>query len=563
MSQSNSRRKFIRNFSLGTMAVSTLPLTACGGDSGPNANVQISYAHGVASGDPLSDRVILWTRITSSSTDDVEVGWTIAEDSAFSKVVNSGVVTTGASKDYTVKVDATGLAPNRNYYYRFRAHEVESPVGRTKTLPTGSVAQARFAVFSCSNYPAGYFNVYAEAAKMNDIDVALHLGDYIYEYAASGYASAEAAAMGRVSQPANEIITLSDYRRRYAQYRSDADLQAVHARMPFIAVWDDHELTNDTWREGAENHDPATEGLFLARKQMAVQAYHEWMPIRVADASKPDRIYRSFDFGNLLSLHMLDTRVIGRDKQLAYASYVNADKSFNTAAFTADVSNPNRQLMGAEQVSWLQGQMSKSTATWQMLGQQVLMARMNLPAPMVLAGGYPTYLNLAIKARNNPASLTDAERAQLAGPSVPYNLDAWDGYPAARETVLTMAKNLNKNLVVLAGDTHNAWASDLADVNGVAVGVEFGVPSVSSPGFETYFPKEDPATVAGGMEQLIGPLVYAETATRGFTIVTVTPTETRAEYRYVNTIKSKTYTATTGKVLRMLPGAGNRKLIAS
>ncbi|WEF32170.1 alkaline phosphatase D family protein [Pseudoduganella chitinolytica] len=562
MTQSNSRRKFIRNFSLGTVAVSALPLAACGGDGGPNTNVQVSYAHGVASGDPLADRVILWTRITSSSKDDVEVGWSIAEDSAFTKVVASGVVTTGAAKDYTVKVDATGLASNRNYYYRFRAHEVDSPVGRTKTLPTGSVTQARFAVFSCSNYPAGYFNVYAEAAKLDDVDVALHLGDYIYEYAASGYASSDAAAMGRTSQPANEIVTLSDYRRRYQQYRSDADLQAVHARLPFITVWDDHELTNDTWRDGAENHDPATEGLFLARKQMAIQAYHEWMPTRVADASKPDRIYRSFDFGNLLSLHMLDTRVIGRDKQLAYAGYVNADKSFNTAGFTADVANPQRQLMGAEQVTWLQGQMSKSTATWQMLGQQVLMARMNLPAPMVLAGGYTTYLALAVKARNNPGSLTPAEQAQLNGPTVPYNLDAWDGYQAAREAVLNMAKSMNKNLLVLAGDTHNAWASDLADVNGNAVGVEFGVPSVSSPGFESYFPTVDPALVAAGMEQLIGPLVYAETASRGFTVVTVTPTETRAEYRYVSTIKSKTYTATTGKVLRTLPGAANRKLIA-
>ncbi|WUR13122.1 alkaline phosphatase D family protein [[Empedobacter] haloabium] len=562
MTQSNSRRKFIRNFSLGTVAVSTLPLAACGSDSGPNTNVQVSYAHGVASGDPLADRVILWTRVTSSSSDDVEVGWSVAEDSAFTKVVSSGVVTTGAAKDYTVKVDATGLAPNRSYYYRFRAHEVDSPVGRTKTLPTGSVTQARFAVFSCSNYPAGYFNVYAEAAKLDDVDVALHLGDYIYEYAASGYASADAAAMGRTSQPANEIITLSDYRRRYQQYRSDADLQAVHARLPFITVWDDHELTNDTWREGAENHDPATEGLFLARKQMAIQAYHEWMPTRVADASKPDRIYRSFDFGNLLSLHMLDTRVIGRDKQLAYAGYVNADKSFNTAGFTTDVANPQRQLMGAEQVTWLQGQMSKSTATWQMLGQQVLMARMNLPAPMVLAGAYTTYLALAVKARNNPGSLTAAEQAQLNGPTVPYNLDAWDGYQAARETVLNMAKAMNKNLVVLAGDTHNAWASDLTDLNGNAVGVEFGVPSVSSPGFESYFPTVDPTLVAAGMEQLIGPLVYAETASRGFTVVTVTPTETRAEYRYVSTIKSKTYTATTGKVLRTLPGAAHRKLIA-
>ncbi|HEX7984380.1 MAG TPA: alkaline phosphatase D family protein [Duganella sp.] len=558
MTLSNSRRKFIRNFSIGTAAIS---LTACGGD---NPSYQpITFAHGVASGDPLPDRVILWTRVTAApGADDMDVGWMVAEDSAFTKTVASGTARAGATADYTVKVDATGLSANRAYYYRFRCQGVDSPVGRTKTLPTGAVTRARFAVFSCSNYPAGYFNVYGDAAKFDDIDVGLHLGDYIYEYAAGGYASQNAASLGRVSQPATEIITLTDYRRRYQQYRTDPDLQAVHARIPFIAVWDDHELANDTWRDGAENHTPATEGLWSARRMMAIQAYQEWMPIRVPDAARPDRIYRSFDFGNLLSLHMLDTRVIGRDKQLAYASYAGADGSFNSAAFTADVSNPARQLMGTEQTTWLQGQMAKSTATWQILGQQVLMARMLLPAPMVLtATGYAAYLAIAAKVQAGVA-LTDAEQQQLAAPKVPYNLDAWDGYQAARETVLNMARTLNKNLVVLAGDTHNAWASDLADVNGQAVGVEFGVPSVTSPGFEGYFPTAAPAMVAAGMEQLIGPLQYAETASRGFVVLTVTPGETRAEYRYVDTVQSKTYTATVGKTLRMLPGAANRKIVA-
>jgi len=560
MSQSNSRRKFIRTFSLGTVAVSTIPLAACGGSDSSDRSA--GFAHGVASGDPLADRVILWTRVTATGSGDVDVGWEISEDSDFARPVASGIVTTGADKDYTVKVDATGLGANRSYYYRFGCLGVLSPVGRTRTLPTGSVSRVRFAVFSCSNYPAGYFNVYADAAKFDDIDVGLHLGDYIYEYAAGGYASQNAASMGRVSQPATEIITLSDYRLRYQQYRTDPDLQAVHARMPFITVWDDHELTNDTWRDGAENHDPATEGLWAGRRQMAIQAYHEWMPIRQPDPARPDRIYRSFDFGNLLSLHMLDTRVIGRDKQLAYASYVNADRSFNAAAFTADVSNPARQLMGAEQTSWLQGQMSKSSATWQILGQQVLMARMLLPAPMVLGTtGYMAYFAIADKLRSG-AALTSAEQQQLAAPPVPYNLDAWDGYGAAREAVLNMARSLGKNLVVLAGDTHNAWASDLQDTAGRAVGVEFGVPSVTSPGFEGYFPTAAPATVAAGMEQLIGPLVYAETASRGFVVLTVTPSETRAEYRYVDTIRSRTYKAVVGKTLRTLPGAANRKLVA-
>jgi alkaline phosphatase D len=562
MTPSTSRRKFLRNFSLGTVAAAAIPLSACGGDDDTQYE-SITFAHGVASGDPLTDRVILWTRITAPGADDLDVGWMVAQDSDFTLIVASGTTRTGAASDYTVKVDATGLAANRHYYYRFRCQGIDSPVGRTKSLPTGAVAQVKLAVFSCSNYPAGYFNVYAEAAKLDDLDAGLHLGDYIYEYAADGYASDNAAAMGRVSQPATEIITLSDYRRRYQQYRSDTDLQAVHAKMPFITVWDDHELSNDTWREGAQNHDPATEGLWAARRLMAIQAYHEWMPKRLPDAGKPDRIYRSFDFGNLLSLHMLDTRVIGRDKQLAYASYVAADRTFNSAAFTADVSAPARQLMGAEQVTWLRGQMTKSTATWQVLGQQVLMARMLLPAPMVLGTtGYAAYFAIAAKVRAGLA-LTAAEQQQLAAPPIPYNLDAWDGYGAARETVLAMAKTLDKNLVVLAGDTHNAWVSDLADANGVAVGVEFGVPSVTSPGFEEYFPTADPAVVAAGMEQLIGPLQYADTAQRGFAVLVITPTETRAEFRYVSTVESTTYTPITGRTLRTLPGAANRRIVSA
>ncbi|MFC0253054.1 alkaline phosphatase D family protein [Massilia consociata] len=559
MTQSNSRRKFIRNFSLGTVAVATIALAGCGGDS---SHRSVSFAHGVASGDPLADRVILWTRVTAAGTGDIDVAWEVAEDSAFTRTVASGITSTGGARDFTVKVDATGLAANRSYYYRFGCEGAVSPVGRTKTLPTGAVSRVRFAVFSCSNYPAGYFNVYADAAKFDDIDVGLHLGDYIYEYAAGGYASQNAASMGRVSQPANEIITLSDYRLRYQQYRTDPDLQAVHARIPFITVWDDHELANDAWRDGAENHTPETEGLWTGRRQMAIQAYYEWMPIRQLDPARPDRIYRSFDFGNLLSLHMLDTRVIGRDKQLAHAAYAGADGSFNGAAFMADVSDPARQLLGQEQTAWLQGQMSRSTATWQVLGQQVLMARMLLPAPMVLdATGYMAYFAIAAKLQAGVA-LTAAEQQQLAATPVPYNLDAWDGYQAARETVLNMARTLNKNLVVLAGDTHNAWASDLLDAGGRAVGVEFGVPSVTSPGFEVYFPTVAPATLGGGLEQLIGPLQYAETASRGFVVLTVTPTDTRAEYRYVNTVTSKTYTASVRKTLRTLPGPGNRKIVA-
>ncbi|MFZ6815698.1 alkaline phosphatase D family protein [Undibacterium sp. Rencai35W] len=556
-----SRRQFIRDFTFGTVAVSSaLSLAACGGGNGNNLTV--NFLHGVASGDPQSDKVIIWTRLTPSASQDLDVTWEMASDDQFTRIVKSGSFTTTAARDFTVKVDVTGLSASTVYFYRFTYGTARSATGRTKTLPTGSVSQVKLAVFTCSNYPAGYFNVYAEVAKLNDIDAAIHLGDYIYEYQRDGYASQDAASLNRLVDPKNEIITLTDYRSRYAQYRTDGDLQAMHAALPLIAIWDDHEFANDAWTGGAENHDPATEGPFSARRAAALQAYNEWMPIRLPDTTKNDRIYRSFDFGNLVSLHMLDTRLIGREQQLSYTNYISASGAFDAVKFTTDISNPARQLMGAEQTSWLQSQLGKSTATWQILGQQVLMARMNIPAPLVLqAINFSDYTALLVKAQTAPATLTAAEKQILAQPSIPYNLDAWDGYAAARETVFATAKALDKNLIALAGDTHNTWASDLADLSGNAVGVEFGVTSVTSPGFEEIFPKEDPAKVAGGLEQIIGPLVYAETKSRGFMIVTATPTEARAEWRYVSTVKSKTYTVVPGKTLKTLPGAANRKLL--
>ena len=564
MSSQNSRRQFIRDFTFTTVAVSgSLALSACGVNH--LIPTSVSFLHGVASGDPLSDRVMLWSRVSPSNAPegkDIDITWEVASDDQFTKIIKTGSVATNAARDYTVKVDVNGLSANTAYFYRFSFDTTRSPVGRTKTLPVGSVAQVKMVVFTCSNYPAGYFNVYAEVAKLTDVDVAIHLGDYIYEYPRDGYASQDAAALNRLVEPKNEIITLSDYRSRYAIYRTDPDLQAMHAKLPLISIWDDHEFANDTWLAGAENHDPVTEGPFSARRAAALQAYNEWMPIRLPDASKNDRIYRSFDFGNVVSLHMLDTRLIGRDKQLSYASYINASGAFDAASFGADMANPARQLMGAEQTSWLQGQLAKSTATWQILGQQVLMARMNIPAPLVLGQiSFTDYTNLLGKAQQAPATLTTAEKQILAQPAIPYNLDAWDGYAVARETVFGTAKAMNKNLIALAGDTHNTWASDLTDMNGVAVGVEFGVTSVTSPGFEEVFAKEDPAKVASGLEQIIGPLVYAETKNRGFMIVTATPTQASAEWRYVSTVKSKTYTMVPGKTLKTLPGAANRKLL--
>ena len=569
-----SRRRFIRNLAVGGVAVgSGLALSACGGGSGDdddNEEVQVAFAHGVASGDPLADRVILWTRATPAREAALQLQWQVATDAAFTNIVRSGTVDTSAERDYTVHVDATGLSAATVYHYRFLHGQTVSPAGRTKTLPTGAVSQVRMAVFSCANYPAGYFNVYAEAARLSDLDVTVHLGDYIYEYARGGYADDNAGELGREVLPATEIVALADYRMRHAQYKTDPDLQALHAAAPMIAVWDDHEITNDTWRDGAENHQPETEGEYAARKAAALQAYFEWMPVRRPDPTS-DRIYRSFDFGTLLSLHMLDTRITGRDEQLALQSYIGADGSFDGTAFAADVGDPQRQLLGAAQTEWLQQRLQASTATWQVLGQQVLMGRMQLPAPILfnlLTGGQQgvsleAYFALVQKAQTAPGTLTPEEQAVLAQPALPYNLDAWDGYAAARETVLGMASALDKNLVVLAGDTHNAWASDLDTQAGQAVGVEFAAPSVSSPGFEAYLPTVEPQQLAGAVQQLIGPLQYADTSRRGFMVVTATAGECRADWHYVSTIESRSYTASVGHSLKVLPGAANRRLVAA
>ncbi|WP_287985021.1 alkaline phosphatase D family protein [Diaphorobacter sp.] len=557
------RRRFVRQITLGAAALGTLPLAACGG--GDDDAPAVQFAHGVASGDPLADRVMLWTRVTPPAdfSAEIPVQWEVASDAAFASIVARGEVRTSAARDYTVKVDATGLKPATAYHYRFKAFEATSPTGRTRTLPTGSVAQVKLAVFSCANYPAGYFNVYADAARRGDLlDATVHLGDYLYEYGQGGYASGNAAALSRLSQPANEILSLADYRTRHAQYRTDADLQALHAAAPMIAVWDDHEIANDTWMNGAENHQ-AAEGSFAARKAVALQAYHEWMPTRNA---QPDVIYRSFAFGNLLALHMLDTRVVGRDAQVDYAAFFKPG-GFDAAGFTAAVGNPARQLLGTAQTQWLQQQMTASSATWQMLGQQVLMGRMNIPAPILMETLQPgsgvtvsRYAAIVAKARTAPATLTPEEQAILAQPSIPYNLDAWDGYQAARETVLGMARAMNKNLVVLAGDTHNAWASELNDMNGNPVGVEFATSSVSSPGFEEYLPNENPATLSAALLQLVEPLKYCDTARRGYMVVTATATECRAQWVYVNTITSRQFTTSAETTLAVQAGTPGRLL---
>jgi alkaline phosphatase D len=561
MTLTSSRRDFLFQLAaISAVVGGGATLSGCGGAD----DAEPEFLFGVASGDPLADRVILWTHARIPGGDGpVPLRWEVAEDAAFAVLVASGDVTANSATGHTAKADAIGLAPGRSYHFRFRANGTRSPVGLTRTLPT-STTEVKIAVFSCSNYPAGYFNVYAEAAR-SDAQYALHLGDYIYEYNATGYASSGAAALGRSSQPANELLTLADYRLRHAQYKSDPDAKTLHARMPMIAEWDDHEIANDAWKEGAENHDPATEGSFAARRAAALQAYHEWMPIRTG--ADPSRIYRSFNFGSLVSLHMLDSRLLGRDLQIDITELAGLAGPTAQAAATAAFSSPTRQMLGSEQLTWLQGQMAASSATWQVLGQQVLMGRMEFPVSVlsalntsdtspaaVAAAAVP--VNAYLTAKATPAAQRTPAQAALMNPALNpllgYNLDAWDGYLAARETVLGTALQLRKKLVTLAGDTHNAWHSSLTlkglgnpALAGVKVGEEFATTSVSSPGLESFLALPTPQ-VKAIFEGVVDDLMWIDPSRRGFLKMTFTAAEAKGEWVFVDTITNRSYQASVG-----------------
>lgn len=562
MPNSISRRELIQK-SLASFGALSLPvsLTACGSDDDSTSETKVEFLHGVASGDPLKDRVILWTRVTPQDTSlRLEVVWEIATDDKFSQIINTGKVQTAKAQDFTVKVDADKLKSGQAYYYRFKFGSVISTVGRTKTLPetTNSV---QFAVCSCSNYPAGYFYVYREMAKQ-EVDAIIHLGDYIYEYGKDGYATEDAAKLGRTLAADNdkEIIKLDDYRKRYALYHTDLDLQAAHARHPFIVIWDDHELANDAWKEGAENHQPATEGSFLDRKLAALQAYFEWMPIRPVSATDHLNIYRQFDYGTLVQLTMLDTRILARDQQLEYANYMTAT-GLDIAKFQADLTSTTRTLMGYTQREWLQKKLAQSTATWNVLGQQVLMSKMLIPAELLMSlaaitsGNVTTetltkmnqqiteLVTLKVRMQKGDPTLTATEKARITTVA-PYNLDAWDGYYAEREILYSTLKTLNKKVVVLAGDTHNAWASNLHTQTGDFIGVELATSSVSSPGMEKYLniPLAQLQQFEFAFTTLIDELNYTNLNQRGYLKVGFTAQQVQADWIFVDSIKEKTYT---------------------
>ncbi|MCX7242082.1 MAG: alkaline phosphatase D family protein [Burkholderiales bacterium] len=569
----NSRRDFIIKIASasGMLAGGSL-LSACGGSDGP----MVQFNYGVASGDPLADRVILWTHAKYAGlTDAVVLTYQVATDASFSTIVSTGTATATDSTGYTAKADATGLTAGRDYYYRFVCGNWISPVGFTRTLPATSVTSVKFAVLSCTLYSAGYFNAYDAVTKSGAL-YAVHLGDYIYEYGSdpAKFGNSAAVALGRVTVPSNDIVSLDDYRTRYALYRTDPSLKALHASMPWITVWDDHEFANNAWVDGAENHNSVTQGAWSARKATAARAYHEWMPIRVQDPANLLKIYRRFDFGTIFTLHMVDTRIEGRAKQ--YDAYGDADGGITRyATALTSLADANHPMMSSTQQAWLTSGMAASKATWQVMGNQDIMARMWFPASVLQAQADATAsptpanqqavltsISAFLTAKATPAASRTPTQVALVStttnPRLPYNLDSWDGYPIQRETILQTIKAQGNKFVTLSGDSHNAWFTNVTTLAGVKVGVEFAGTSVTSPGFESAglgglaSALDGTAVVPGGFGMgmgLVDDLNYADTIRRGYLLMTVTAATLKGEYVFVDTIKSTTYAATTGKTV--------------
>ncbi len=586
------RRKALSLFAL----TSAVPMEALANGK-PAASLPAGFDHGVASGDPLTDRVILWTRATPTAKMPgiVAVNWEVADDATFKKIVARGAAHASVDRDFTVKVDAGGLKPGREYFYRFIAGKTVSPVGRTKTLPKGATAKVVLAFTTCALYPGGYFNAYDHIAKLDRVDAVVELGDYYYEYGAKDddYGMNIGHKLGRVPEPAHDIVTLADYRTRHALYKRDADLQSAHARAPWICVWDDHETANDSWVGGAENHDPKTEGPWVEREEAALRAYYEWMPIREPEPGKAfEAINRSFQFGDLATLIMVETRLVARSRQLEYdrpgdipmAVYDSNDPAKrkmvtdpdviarvtaavkagnappapytigpNVGALRAIIDDPERQMLGARQEEWLKLEVAASVASgrpWQILGNQVVMARVHAPD---LRKSLGTEKVAAISAKLSGKGRTRFDQfVDLFTYDIPFDLDGWDGYTAARERMYASIMASSSNAVILSGDSHAFWMNELHDRSGARVAAEFGVSSVTSPGLGDYLPGVDTNAV---FTQQSPEVLYTDQSAHGYTLLTVTRDAVVGEHVGVEML-AKPYAASTLAAFKVSPSDG-------
>jgi|SRR5690242_5603104 len=497
------------------------------------------FTHSVASGEPAVDSMLLWTRYVPAGGGAVELKAEIAETPDFARVISGGAQITGPWRDHTAKITVEGLRPGRVYHYRFVAPDGSfSPVGMTKTLPEGDMAgRFRAAIFSCSNMPFGYFNAYAPAVERGDIDCAVHLGDYFYEYATGNYPAPADAVAGRNPLPANETISLADYRIRYASYRADPDLQRLHAAMPMIAQWDDHESANDSWEGGAQNHQP-DEGPWLSRRAAAIQAYREWMPVS-------DEPWKAYDIGDLATLFRTETRLLARTEQpdiaplFKQADPVAALKAFRDGPWM----DPGATMLGTQQEDWLFHAMKASVKAgqrWQVVGFGTIMGQTYMPpAAESWLGSAPS------------AGAKGYVEAGIAAAKVglPFNYDNWGGYPAARARFLRAAQALDSDLVVISGDSHNAWTYDLGQ-DGKPAGVEFAGQSVTSPGYE-HSTSADPKTVAAGMIAASPELKWCDTSHRGYMVTTIEPERVSNDWVLLDTIRQRSLAARVGHSARV------------
>jgi len=508
----------------GAAALAAAPRAAWARDLASGA-----FTHGVASGDPLPDGVILWTRFAPSRGR--RIAWELSEDETFARLARRGEAIVTAANDFCAKVDVRGLAPWRRYFYRFLSASGPSLVGQTCTAPAGAAESLSVALFSCANFPFGYFHAYGHAARREEIDLALHVGDYIYEYERGEYPSAREAIAERVIEPPHEIVTLVDYYQRYAAYHTDSDLLELRRLKPMSAVWDDHEIANDAAARGAQNHQ-ANEGAYADRVAAASKAYFDWMPIRRHER-RGVRLYRALDWGELARVVLLDTRLIGRERQLDYRTALAGRLAQGGAEATAAIrefrdgvlNDPRRTLLGAEQEVWLQRTLAESKRrgqTWQIIAQQVVMGEQRFPSGL-------SRLLPADAHANTRRWIAAGE--EIGAQGLPWNLDSWGGYPAARTRFLEACAHHASNAIVLGGDSHNCWLNNLAPPDGDRLAaIEFAGGSVSSPGFERALSNAAPGEREALMRAGNPELAWCDATNRGYGVLRFTRAACEAEW---------------------------------
>ena len=499
------------------------------------------FTHAVASGEPAADSMLLWTRYVPAGGGAVELRAEVSERADFAKVVGGGAQITGPWRDFTAKVTVDGLMPGRAYHYRFVAPDGSfSPVGRMRTLPAGGQRPWRAAIFSCSNMGYGWFNAYAHAAARDDLDCVIHLGDYFYEYAPDHYPPAKDTVPGRTPAPLVATVHIADYRLRYASYRADPDLKALHLKYPMIASWDDHESANDSYEWGAENHNPATEGDWNLRRAAAIQVYREWMPVS-------DEPWKAYDIGGLATLFRTETRLLARTHQPDVAPlFKQTDPTAALIAFRDGAwMDPAVTMMGSQQEVWLSHAMRasvKSGRPWQIVGFGTVMGETLMPA------GAAAWLGGSGE-RAKGFILSGLAAAKVG---LPFNYDSWGGYPAARSRFLRSAQAIGGNTVVISGDSHNAWAFDLPQ-DGKPAAVEFAGHSVTSPGYENGF-AVDPKVIAATLVAGNPALKWCDTSRRGYMAMTVAADRVVNDWIMVDTIKARSPAASVAHSATVMRG---------